>query len=33
LSNKKWDISIKSLTRNKLATVTKTGDDLLVEMV
>jgi lysyl-tRNA synthetase, class II len=33
LSNKKWDISIKSLTRNKLATVTKTGDDLVVELV
>jgi len=33
LSNKKWDVSIKSLTRNKLATVTKTGDDLVVEMV
>ena len=33
LSNKKWDVSIKSLTRNKLATVTKTGDDLVVELV
>ena len=33
LSNKKWDISIKKLTSNKLATVTKTGDDLVVELV
>ena len=33
LSNKKWDISIKKLTSNKLATVTKTGDDLVVEML
>jgi lysyl-tRNA synthetase class 2 len=33
LSNKKWDISIKKLTSNKLATVTKTGDDLIVSIV
>jgi lysyl-tRNA synthetase, class II len=33
LSNKKWDISIKKLTSNKLASVTKTGDDLVVELV
>ena len=33
LSNKKWDVSIKKLTSNKLATVTKTGDDLVVELV
>ncbi len=33
LSNKKWDISIKALTKNNLAKVTKTGDDLLVELV
>jgi lysyl-tRNA synthetase class 2 len=32
LSNKKWDVSIKKLTSNKLATVTKTGDDLVVEL-
>jgi lysyl-tRNA synthetase class 2 len=33
LSNKKWDVSIKKLTSNKLASVTKTGDDLVVELV
>ncbi|MDX1350899.1 MAG: lysine--tRNA ligase [Putridiphycobacter sp.] len=33
LSNKKWDKSIKHLTKNKLATVTKTDDDLVVEVV
>jgi lysyl-tRNA synthetase class 2 len=33
LSNKKWDVSIKGLTKNKLATVTKIGDDLVVELV
>jgi lysyl-tRNA synthetase class 2 len=33
LSNKKWDVSIKTLTKNKLAQVTKIGDDLIVEMV
>lgn len=32
LSNKKWDVSIKKLTSNKLATVTKTGDELIVEL-
>ena len=31
LSNKKWDTSIKSLTKHKLAKVTKTDDALLVE--
>lgn len=33
LSNKKWDVSIKNLTKNNLAKVEKNGDDLLVEMV
>ena len=33
LSNKKWDVSIKKLTSNKLATVTKVGDELIVELV
>jgi lysyl-tRNA synthetase class 2 len=33
LSNKKWDVSIKGLTKNMLATVTKIGDDLVVELV
>jgi lysyl-tRNA synthetase class 2 len=33
LSNKKWDVSIKGLTGKKLATVTKTGDDLVVKLV
>ena len=33
LSNKKWDASIKNLTKNNLAKVEKNGDDLLVEMV
>jgi lysyl-tRNA synthetase class 2 len=33
LSNKKWDVSIKALTRNKLATVSKAGDELIVELV
>lgn len=33
LSNKKWDISIKGLTKHKLAQVTKIGDDLVVELV
>ena len=32
LSNKKWDKSIKHLTKNKLATVTKTDDDLMVKL-
>jgi lysyl-tRNA synthetase class 2 len=33
LSNKKWDVSIKGLTKHKLAQVTKIGDDLIVELV
>jgi lysyl-tRNA synthetase class 2 len=33
LSNKKWDVSIKTLTRNKLATVSKVGEELIVELV
>lgn len=33
LSNKKWDKAIKGLTKNKLAKVEKTGDDLVVEVV
>ena len=33
LSNKKWDTSIKSLTKHKLAKVTKTDDALLVEVL
>ncbi len=33
LSNKKWDKSIKGLTKNKVASVTKTGENLLVELV
>jgi lysyl-tRNA synthetase class 2 len=33
LSNKKWDVSIKGLTWKKLATVAKTGDDLVVELI
>ncbi len=33
LSNKKWDVSIKGLTKHKLAQVTKIGDDLIVEMI
>jgi lysyl-tRNA synthetase, class II len=33
LSNKAWDKGIKGLTSHKLASVTKTGDDLIVEMV
>ncbi|MCK7588968.1 lysine--tRNA ligase [Subsaxibacter sp. CAU 1640] len=32
LSNKKWDISIKGLTKNKLAKVNKTDDGLFVEL-
>lgn len=31
LSNKKWDIAIKGLTKNKLAKVSKTDDGLTVE--
>ena len=33
LSNKKWDKAIKGLTKNKLARVEKTGDDLVVELL
>jgi len=33
LSNKKWDKSIKGLTKNKLASVNKTDEDLFVEIV
>ncbi|MCF6347193.1 MAG: lysine--tRNA ligase [Flavobacteriaceae bacterium] len=33
LSNKKWDKTIKSLTKNKLAKVTKTDDGLFVTIV
>ncbi len=33
LSNKKWDKTIKSLTKNRLAKVEKTEDGLLVELV
>jgi len=33
LSNKKWDKTIKSLTKNKLVTVKKVEDTLLIELV
>lgn len=33
LSNKKWDKTIKHLTKNKLAKVNKTDDGLFVEVV
>ena len=33
LSNKKWDASIKGLTKNKLAKVNKTDDGLFVEVL
>ena len=33
LSNKKWDKTIKGLTKNKLATVSKTDEGLFVEVV
>ena len=33
LSNKKWDLSIKGLTKNNLAKVEKHGDELIVELV
>lgn len=33
LSNKKWDKSIKELTKNSLAKVSKTDDDLVVEVI
>lgn len=33
LSNKKWDKAIKGLTKNNLARVEKTNDDIIVELV
>ncbi len=33
LSNKKWDKTIKSLTKNGIAKVSKTDDGLIVEVV
>ncbi|MDR2911414.1 MAG: lysine--tRNA ligase [Bacteroidales bacterium] len=33
LSNKKWDVSVKAITKNNLAKVIKTGNDLFVELV
>ncbi len=33
LSNKKWDKTIKGLTKNKLASVTKTDEGLFVEVI
>ena len=33
LSNKKWDSTIKHLTKNSLAKVTKTDDGLMVEVL
>lgn len=33
LSNKKWDKTIKGLTKNNLASVNKTDDGLFVEVV
>jgi lysyl-tRNA synthetase class 2 len=33
LSNKKWDKTIKGLTKNKLAKVNKTEEGLFVELV
>ena len=33
LSNKKWDKTIKGLTKNKLAKVEKTDEGLFVEMI
>lgn len=33
LSNKKWDVSIKNLTKNNLAKVEKTGDELMVTLL
>jgi lysyl-tRNA synthetase class 2 len=33
LSNKKWDKTIKSLTKNKLVIVKKVEDTLLIELV
>ena len=33
LSNKKWDKTIKGLTKNNLANVNKTDDGLFVELI
>lgn len=33
LSNKKWDVAIKGLTKNNLAKVEKTGDELFVMLI
>ena len=33
LSNKKWDKTIKGLTKNKLAAVSKTDEGLFVEAI
>ncbi|MFT6279444.1 MAG: lysyl-tRNA synthetase class 2 [Flavobacteriales bacterium] len=33
LSNKQWDKGIKGLTKHGVAKVTKTGDDLIIEVV
>ena len=33
LSNKKWDKTIKGLTKNNLAKVNKTDDGLFVELI
>ena len=33
LSNKKWDKTLKHLTKNKLAKVTKTDEGLFVEII
>ena len=33
LSNKKWDKTIKGLTKNKLASVNKTEEGLFVEII
>jgi lysyl-tRNA synthetase class 2 len=33
LSNKKWDMAIKGLTKNKLARVEKTEEGLLVSLL
>ena len=33
LSNKKWDLAIKGLTKKQLVKVTKNAEDLFVEML
>ena len=33
LSNKKWDKTIKGLTKNNLASVNKTEDGMFVELI